>query len=83
MKTQTETQPSATARPDFSLVKAAMYKTAYATVSCAYFKAGDCVSVSNPWLGDNGVIWFDVTKLERGECPTTSYPHHHLKDFCL
>lgn len=67
-----------------SIEKARLYKTATATVSCAEFAAGDFVSISEPWQGDNGLIWFTITKSQHGPLRNpVCYPHNQLTDFCL
>lgn len=68
-----------------TLAKAILYKTAKAKISCAYFKAGQIVSVENATCeGEHGTIWFDIHSSEKGPLATVvSYPEHHLTDFCL
>lgn len=64
--------------------KAKLYKTAYATVSCAHFKAGDCVSVQYSSTDYKGTKWFLIHKTEHGKLPyPVAYPEHHLNNFCL
>lgn len=59
--------------------KAALYKTARAVISCAYFQRGDHVAVKYDRTDGDGCLWFAVTS--NGE--TTYYPEHHLTDFVL
>lgn len=69
---------------NMSLERAKLYCTAKALVSCAHFSAGEFVSVSNPWVGDNGKIWFDINRSERGQLPcAVCYPQDHLSQFCF
>ena len=64
--------------------KAILYKTAFATIGCAHFSAGECVSVEHDWVDSNGVKWFTIRRSERGELPYgVAYPEHHLTRFCL
>ena len=65
------------------LAKAKLYKTAKALVACAHFQVGEYVAIENPWRGDNGIMWFDVVKNERGDIPRVAYPETHLTQFCL
>jgi len=60
------------------------YKTAFAKISCAEFRAGDCVSVKYTYTASNGVKWFEITKSQHGplRC-VVMYPEHHLERFCL
>jgi hypothetical protein len=67
-----------------SEVKAKMFKTAYALVSCAHFSAGECVSIQHAYTDKNGKNWFDIRRSERGQLPyAVCYPEDHLTDFCL
>jgi len=48
--------------------KQARFKTAIATISCAHFKAGDCVSVQ--WTGREGQYgthWFAIHETQNGK----------------
>jgi hypothetical protein len=67
---------------NISDTKAKLYKTARATKSCLHFNAGDIVAISNPWRGNDGILWFDIKESQHGPCNTT-YPEHHLTDFVL
>lgn len=67
-----------------SIDKAKLYRTAYATVSCAHFEAGQCVALSNPWRDASGKMWFDIAECDHGKLPgVVSYPENHLERFCL
>lgn len=64
--------------------KAPFWKTAYATVSCAEFKAGDCVAVEYRFTSDTGVDWYAINRTQHGPTRVTvMYPGHHLDRFCL
>lgn len=65
-----------------SIEKAKLYSTAIASVSCAAFRAGTCVSVEFYWQDNNGVIWFLVRSANNPENPV-AYPEHHLSSFVL
>ena len=64
--------------------RAALYKTARATIACAEFKAGDCVAVQFSHHADNGTLWFDILRSQHGalRCPVV-YPEHHLTNFII
>lgn len=63
--------------------RAPFWKTAYALVSCARVKKGECVAVRYDYTGTNGTDWFEINKTERGEIDPVYYPAHHLERFCL
>lgn len=64
--------------------KASFWKTAYALVGCAEFKAGDCVAVEYQFTDANGVDWFHINKTQHGPTHCTiAYPFHHLTRFCI
>lgn len=64
-----------------SEVKAKLYKTAQATISCALFREGDFVSVKFLFIGAlDGIAWFEVSKDGK---TSTVYPEFHLTRFCL
>ncbi len=60
--------------------KRTLYKTARATIACAYFKVGDYVSVQFNRLDENGMAWYQVSK---DNVLSTFYPENHLTNFCL
>ncbi len=65
-------------------IKAQLYKTAKAAVSCAKFKAGEFVSVEWSHASTTGTNWFLITRTEHGQLEyPVAYPEHHLSDFCL
>ena len=59
--------------------KASFYRTAKAKTACAYFLAGDYVSVKYQRT-ERGCHWFEVSKNGKD---VTYYPEHHLTEFCL
>lgn len=71
--------------------KQRLYKTARATMACAFVAVGEFVSVRYSHTGANGVDWYDVTSVAKETAPGTfesfpcgvAYPAHHLTDFCL
>jgi hypothetical protein len=64
--------------------RAKLYKTAYATVSCAKFKAGDCVAVKYSHLTSNGTLWFEINETQYGKLDyPVMYPEHQLTRFCF
>ncbi len=73
---RTAEQSAAQVSPD----KRTLYRTAKATIACAYFAAGDYVGVAYQRTDANNVDWYEVTSIGRD---VTWYPSHHLTDFCL
>ncbi len=63
--------------------KETLYKTAFARISCAEFKAGECVRISH-YSHTNGKDYYLITATERGPArQEVVYPAHHLDQFCL
>lgn len=63
--------------------KAQMFKTATATVGCAYFKAGDFVAVSH-YANNNGKDYFLCeNERTRKAGVRVVYPSHHLTNFVI
>ena len=64
--------------------KAPFWKTAYATIGCAHFAAGDCVAVRYMHTSEKGTDWYAIDKSEHGYLSQqVAYPHHHLTRFCI
>lgn len=59
-----------------SIVKAKLYKTAIALISCSHFREGDFVSVKYDSTDESGTHYF----LVNGK---VIYPEHHLTSFVL
>lgn len=58
------------------------YRTAYATISCAVFKKGDCVSVEYTGPNWQGTHFYNIKKSQHGDLPyVVAYPEHHLERF--
>jgi len=56
------------------------YRTAFAKISCAEFRAGDCVIVKYSHTASNGVKWYEVTASQYGPLRRTiMYSEHHLE----
>lgn len=62
-----------------------LYRTAIAKVSCAYFKAGQVVSVSHYYRDADGKDWYLIESTEiAGKLPNpVAYPVDHLTQFCM
>lgn len=64
-------------------MKAELYSTATALVSCQHFQAGDRVAVRYAYYVD-GTIWYLIDRTEHGMLPyEVAYPEHHLTCFAL
>lgn len=64
---------------EISDCKEARYKTAKAIIGCAWFKAGDFVSVKYMFHDSEGQAWFEAGSGR----DVVAYPARHLTRFCL